>query len=146
MRRMVAVLFALMLLAPSLVGAVSLNAIAKELRCPTCNTPLNVSSAPIALDMKAEIRRLIAAGATRQEILDRMVRDFGRQVLATPPKKGFDLVAWLVPPLLGGAGLVLILIVARTSRRHRPALPDGPGPSAAEAARLRRLLGERDVD
>lgn len=146
LRRVAALVFVVMLAVPSLGGAVSVNEISKELRCPTCNTPLDVSNAPIARDMKTEIRGLIDAGATRDAIIAQMVRDFGREVLATPPKEGFDLIAWLVPPILVAGGLVAILLVARTSRRIVPARSGDPEPTDAEAARLRSILGEPDTD
>ena len=47
--------------------------------------------------MKAFIRARIAAGDTKSEIKAKLVADFGTGVLAVPPRKGFDWVAWLLP-------------------------------------------------
>ena len=71
--------------------------------CPTCHETLDESSSPVAEDMKAEIRRRIAQGWTKQQILAEMVRNFGPGVLSTPATHGFDLLAWVLP--LGGIGL-----------------------------------------
>jgi len=68
-----------------------------ELVCPTCKTTLDQSDAPVARRMKQIIRERIAAGATAQQIKDELVADFGPAVLAEPPKRGFDLLAWLLP-------------------------------------------------
>ena len=57
--------------------------------------------------MKAFIRERIAAGDTKSEIKASLVDQFGPAVLAEPPKKGFELVAWLLPL----AGLVLGVVV-----------------------------------
>lgn len=79
-----------------------------ELVCPTCETTLDQSDAPIARRMKAVIRQRIAEGATADEIKAEFVREFGRGVLAEPPKSGFDLLAWALPVggiALGAAGV-----------------------------------------
>ena len=68
-----------------------------ELVCPVCETTLDTSNAPVALRMKAFIRERIAAGDTKSEIKAALVDQFGPAVLAEPPKKGFELIAWLLP-------------------------------------------------
>ena len=46
-------------------------------------------------------------GWSEARTCDYLVAQFGEEVLAAPPKHGFDLLAWLVPAavLLGGAAL-----------------------------------------
>lgn len=119
-------------------AALTVEQVARELRCPTCNLPLNISEAPVAVRMKAFISRKIEAGWDKQRIIDEMSKDteFGREVLLNPPKSGFDLVAWVVPPLIGLAGLVAVGVVARTSRRTRPDV-EGDDPQITEAERKR---------
>ena len=75
----------------------------RELVCPTCHTTLDESDAPIARQMKAEIRRRIAQGATKSQIEQELVDEFGPSVLGVPRKHGFDLLAWALP--LGGVGV-----------------------------------------
>lgn len=78
----------------------------KEVVCPTCSTTLDMSDAPGAQRMRVFIRERIEAGDTKSEIKDQLVAQFGDGVLAAPPKRGFDLLAWLLPALgllLGGA-------------------------------------------
>ena len=92
-----------------------------ELVCPVCETTLDQSDAPVAQRMKAFIRERIAAGDTEQEIKDSLVAEFGSGVLATPPKSGFGLVAWLLPLAALAAGvLTVVLLVRRWSRRRGP--------------------------
>jgi cytochrome c-type biogenesis protein CcmH/NrfF len=59
-------------------------------------------------------------------------------VLATPPKSGFDLIAWLVPGLAVLAGIVAIGLLAWTWSRRRPAAAGAaaPPPTPEEARRL----------
>jgi cytochrome c-type biogenesis protein CcmH len=145
--RRAAAILALLLLAvvPATAGALTVNEVAREVRCPTCNTPLDVSSSPAAADMKQYIAERIDRGWDKQRIIDGLVAEFGEGVLATPAKSGFDLVAWLVPGLAVLAGIVAIGILAWTwSRRRAAATPAAPPPPTAEEARrlddeLRRL-------
>ena len=65
--------------------------------CTTCHEPLDESSSPLALQMKAFIRAKIAAGWTTKQIDDHFVAELGPQVLAIPKTSGFDLLAWLLP-------------------------------------------------
>jgi cytochrome c-type biogenesis protein CcmH len=91
-----------------------------ELVCPVCETTLDTSDAPIARRMKAFIRARIAAGDTKSEIKAELVDQFGSTVLAVPPRKGFDWVAWVLPlaGLAAGAGAVGV-VAWRWSRVRR---------------------------
>ena len=83
-----------------------------ELVCPTCDTTLDQSNAPVAQRMKQIIRQHIAAGWSEEEIKADLVDQFGPGVLAEPPKTGFDLLAWLLPLGLLVAGAAGVGIVA----------------------------------
>ncbi len=89
-----------------------------EVMCPVCGTALNLSFSPQADRERAFIRREIAAGKTKDEIKDDLVAQYGTEVLAEPPKSGFDLTAWLVPGL---AILVAAVAIALGLRRWRRA-------------------------
>ena len=140
-RLLAAVLAVCALLAPMPALGLSPGEVEAELRCVTCGTPLDVSNAPAAQRMKDRIAVRISQGATKQQILDEFVADFGRQVLATPPKHGFDLVAWLLPGLAVVGGLCAIPFVTRAWAKRRPAVAV---PAARlndeDAARLQREL------
>jgi cytochrome c-type biogenesis protein CcmH len=92
----------LVLAAPALADNAhpSASEIETELVCPVCHETLDESTAPIAQEMKQEIRRRIAQGWTKKQIIDEMVANFGPGVLSTPAKHGFDLLAWVLP--IGG--------------------------------------------
>lgn len=97
-----------------------------ELVCPTCETTLDQSNAPIAQRMKAFIRVRIAAGDSEEEIKDALVAQFGQGVLAEPPGGGFGALAWLLPLVGLLAGAVAVgLLVRRWTRRPPPAEPSG---------------------
>ena len=106
-----------------------------ELVCPVCETTLDQSNAPIALRMKAFIRARIAAGDSGQEIKDALVAEFGPEVLATPPKGGFGLLAWLLPLAALAAGVIAVGVLIRSWSRRRAA-PAGDGPLDPDLERL----------
>ena len=137
----IAVLLAVLAMAvPAL--SLTVNEVAREVRCPTCNTPLDVSNSPAADRMKIFIADRIAKGDDKQEIIDALVVEFGRGGLATPPKPGFDLLAWIVPIVLVVGGLAAIPFVTRAWARRRA---DEPVPEIApeDAARLDEELRRR---
>ena len=110
-----------------------------ELVCPTCRTTLDQSNAPVAQRMKAYIRRRIAAGDTAREIKAKLVDQFGPGVLATPPKEGFDLLAWALP--LGALALGALAVGGLAwSWTRRQA--DGPGPQAPLDEELERRVDD----
>lgn len=90
-----------------------------EIVCPTCKTTLDQSNAPIANRMKQYIRARIAAGDSASEIKSQLVDQFGPAVLAEPPKRGFDLLAWLLPLGAVAIGALVIGVLALTWTRRR---------------------------
>lgn len=137
-RRALALAAILVALLPAMASALTVNDVAREVRCPTCGTPLDVSSAPVAMDMKQFIAQRIRLGWDKDRIIDALVAEFGEGVRATPPKSGFDLVAWLVPAFAVLLGLAAIPFIVRLwgRRGRREQGPDPPAPSAEEEARL----------
>jgi cytochrome c-type biogenesis protein CcmH len=98
-----------------------------ELVCPVCETTLDQSNAPIAEQMKLFIRTRIAAGDSEQEIKDALVAQFGPGVLANPPKRGFGLLAWLLPLVALVAGAIATAVLVRSwSRREKEPGPETP--------------------
>ncbi|MBA3347863.1 MAG: cytochrome c-type biogenesis protein CcmH [Actinobacteria bacterium] len=97
-----------------------------ELICPVCDSTLDTSNAEIARIMKVRIRERIAAGATKSQIKAEFVEQFGERVLATPPRRGFDLLAWLLPVVAGGLAVLAVGAAAWRWSRPAPAAPDAP--------------------
>ena len=110
-----------------------------ELVCPVCETTLDTSNAPVALRMKAFIRERIAAGDTKSEIKAQLVDQFGTAVLAVPPRRGFDLVAWVLPLAGLGLGIVVVGALAWRWSRVRGAAPPPGGAEQLDPVLERRL-------
>ncbi len=90
-----------------------------EIVCPTCKTTLDQSSAPVATRMKEYIQARIVAGDSASEIKGQLVDQFGPAVLAAPGRRGFDLLAWLLPLGSLAAGVVIVGALAWTWSRRR---------------------------
>jgi cytochrome c-type biogenesis protein CcmH len=148
MRISLAMLVTLLLLAASSGVAsaaaprASFNDIEDEVMCITCNVPLNIAESAQATDEREEIKRLIAMGLAKDQVLDRLVAEFGDQILADPPTDGFNATTWLIPAAaVGGVAAFLLLLLPRWRRRARAG--DGADLAAAgpalSPADLRRL-------
>ena len=90
----------------------TLGELENEVMCPVCYPEtLAQSSSPAARQVERFIQSRIAAGDTKSEIKRRLVADYGPQILASPPRHGFDLIAWLLPlvGIVGGAGVIAFL-------------------------------------
>ena len=115
-----------------------------EVMCPVCDTTLDQSSSPAARQIKSFIVRRIEAGDSKDEIKDRLVAVYGKQILAAPPTEGFDLLAWILPlvGLVGGA-LALGFLAWRWSRGREPR-PPAPALSPALERRVDEELARYD--
>jgi cytochrome c-type biogenesis protein CcmH/NrfF len=137
---------------PSPAPRTSLPAVEKEVMCPVCGLPLNVSQSPQADRERAYIRSLIAQGYTKDQVKRALVGQFGPAVLALPSRSGFDLVVYIVPVIVVAAlAAAVALLLPRWRRRARAqaaAAPGRPEPQAgispAEAARLDEELARYD--
>jgi len=112
------------------------TAVATELRCLVCqNQTLADSHAPLAIDLRNQIRERMRAGATERDIVDFMVARYGDFVLYRPPLKATTVLLWAGPLLLMAIGLGALYY--RLSRRREPQPQDL---SDAERERAATLL------
>src|SRR5574341_547112 len=72
--------------------------IASGLRCVVCQN-LSVADSPseLAKEMRNLVRDLVLQGKTREEIQAYFVSRYGEFVLLAPPKRGFNLLVWVLP-------------------------------------------------
>ncbi len=101
------------------VDADRFMALTSELRCLVCqNESLADSHAPLAMDLKREIRARMVAGDSNAQILDFLVQRYGDFVTYRPPVNARTGLLWLGPALLLAIGAV---VVWRQTRRARGA-------------------------
>jgi cytochrome c-type biogenesis protein CcmH len=113
---------------PDAATEARLKALAEELRCLVCqNQSIADSSAPLAVDLRNQIRDQIGQGRSDEQIRAYMVQRYGDFVLYRPPFQASTAVLWLGPPLLVAGGIVTFLLVVRRRRAAadsgKPTLP-----------------------
>jgi cytochrome c-type biogenesis protein CcmH len=112
--------------------------LAGELRCLQCqNQTLADSNAPLAVDLRQQIRELIAKGQTDEQIKAYLGARYGDFVFYRPPVQGNTLLLWFGPGLVLVAGLAALYITLK--RRLAQPEPDRDL-SEAEARRAQHLL------
>jgi cytochrome c-type biogenesis protein CcmH len=116
-----------------------LKTLAVELRCLVCqNQTLADSNAPLAEDLRREVREMIAKDMSDREIIDFLVQRYGDFVLYRPPWKATTTLLWLGPFLLLIAGATALVLVLRKRQKK---LVDVTL-SEAEHNRVAQLLSE----
>jgi len=148
-----AALCTLLFLASPATAATDLESRARDidnkLMAPCCgaNTVREHDSGP-AMQMRAEIRQMLAAGKSEREILDHFVTQHGEKILAMPDAHGFNLLAYLLPVgfLVFGAGF-LFLALRRWQKQAPAPKVAGDGPvQELDPAYLERLRNEVERD
>ena len=72
-----------------------------ELRCPKCQgSNLAGSNAPIAIDLKREVYRLVKLGKTEKEVKNYLVDRYGNFIVYDPPFKSDTYALWLAPLII----------------------------------------------
>jgi cytochrome c-type biogenesis protein CcmH len=93
------------------------NAIAKELYCPVCeSTPLDVCPTQACADWREVIRTKLSEGQTADQIEEYFEIQYGARALAEPPREGFTLAIWIAPIAVILTGLFFFGRFLRNSR------------------------------
>jgi cytochrome c-type biogenesis protein CcmH len=93
----------------------------RELRCLQCRSEtIADSNAQLAVDLRRQLRELMAAGKSDEEIMSYMTARYGDYVLYKPPVEPRTWLLWAAPVLLVlGGGIVAAVVIFRKSK-----LPD----------------------
>ena len=155
MRRIVLLLFALLLSAPASSWAAvqpdemlqnqeleaRARTLSQQLRCMVCqNESIDESDAPLAHDLRVLVRERLQAGDSDAQVLDFLVARYGEFVLLKPRLSWRTAILWGLPPglLLGGIALLVVAAARRRGRVQEPA----PNLTAAEELRLKKILAD----
>ena len=121
------------------------QAIDQMLMCPVCPAEsIDQAQVPLARQMRQRVRELLAEGATRQEVLEYFADRYGQNVLASPPKSGINLLAWILPIAGLVAALGVALLVLRAMQGRQEATREGAGPASAGEEELEPYLAAVD--
>lgn len=86
----------------------------KELRCLVCqNQDLNDSHAPLAIDLKNEVYRLVQEGKSDDEIIRYLTARYGDFILFKPPVKSATYILWFAPFVFLLLGFALLMMRVR---------------------------------
>ncbi|MCP3979216.1 MAG: cytochrome c-type biogenesis protein CcmH [bacterium] len=147
MRILMLVLVVLSAVVP--LAAEDLESTAKEIEgkimAPCCAAnPVSQHYSPAADQARRQIRSMLQAGKSEEQILDWFVEQHGETILASPRAEGFGLVAWLGPVVLFCiAGIWLWYAVKGWNRRTVADPPEElPEIDPAYAERLRKELAD----
>jgi cytochrome c-type biogenesis protein CcmH len=119
---------------------------------PCCfRQQVSVHQSPAADEVRVDVRARVAAGETRQQILDSYVVRYGTRILVAPPAVGFDRSLYVMPfiTLVLSAGVVAAVLRRFTRRRTLPTPESGDAGARVPAGREEeaRLDDElRDLD
>ena len=148
MTRAVALLI-VMFAAAAPLGAAPVNEetvheIGAQLRCVVCQS-LSVADSPseTANQMRAIVRERLAAGETPEQVTAYFVEKYGTWILLAPPRRGFDLLVWVVPFVGLAVGLALVGLAMRRWSRRSAAVPPAVVDEATRE-RIRREMAELD--
>ncbi len=94
-------------------------AIARDLRCLVCQGE-SVADSPSGFSqgIRGEIRRRLRAGESASQIENFLVSRYGDKILLAPPASGIGNLAWLAPPALVLAGVVLLVMLVLNWRQR----------------------------
>ena len=93
----------------------------QSVMCPVCpGESIDQSSHPLSAQMRAIVAEKIAEGWTAEQIKQYFVEGYGPSVLLEPPRSGFNLLVWVVPPLVVLMAGLLLYMVLRLMLRSRP--------------------------
>ena len=138
---------------PALAGdalAARTEEVAGVLRCPVCQG-LSVADSPatMAVNMKGQVKELLAQGYDQEQILAYFENSYGEFVRLEPPLRGVNWLVWLGPLLALTAGGVIVAWTLRTRRRAAAGeaetpLP-GPGTLPDDPALARHVRRVREL-
>lgn len=116
----------------------------EELRCPKCqNQNIADSNAPIAMDLRREIFRMLEEGQSNEQIVDYLVDRYGDFVRYKPPVNLKTLALWYGPIAMLVVGFGVLALILRR-RRHAGDSGAQNTLSEAERERLATLLDKKE--
>ena len=91
-----------------------LKNLSTELRCLVCqNSTLADSDAPLAQDLRNEIRKLIETGKSDEEVVAYLVARYGDFVTFRPPVNASTALLWFGPFIMLIIGLITLIVVLK---------------------------------
>lgn len=118
-----------------------------NLIAPCCwSQPVSQHDSEAAQQIRKEVPEMVAAGKSRDEIMNYYVAKYGERILATPRPRGFNTLVYILPwaALILGAWFLIVLL--KKLRTHQPLAPvsEAPLPPERYAAVIDKEIQELD--
>ena len=123
--------------------------LSEQMRCLQCTgESVANSQAPIAVQMRDEIRRQMARGRTNDEILSYFSHPdrYGERVLLNPSGRGLTALIWVLPVVVGAGLLVGLGVVFSRARRRNVDVTASDEDEALVAAAMAGRTGHPDAE
>lgn len=95
--------------------------LARQLQCPICaGQSVADSQVTLAQQMRDTIERKVQAGESDEQIIAYFVQRYDENVLMSPPKSGFTLTLWWIPPFVLAVGALVVVLYMREGSGRKP--------------------------
>ena len=112
-----------------------------HLIAPCCWTqPISQHESGVSAQMRNEVRKMVAAGMSREEIMDHFVAQYGERILATPRPEGLNRLVYILPWVALAFGAWLLFALLRKLRAPAPATFPTPEPDDRYASLIEKEL------
>ena len=89
----------------------------KQIKCPICPAEtIAESNTKVSKDLKNFIKLKIDEGWSDNKIKSFLISKYGKEILATPQKKGSDLFLWIIPIIVLVFGVITYWSLYKTIR------------------------------
>ena len=119
-----------------------------EVMAPCCyGAPVAEHDSEAAVQVKAQIAQLVGEGRDKEEILDMYVAIYGERILARPRAEGFNLLAYIMPPLFLLFGGILLVYVINQMKlpANAPVVAQGPNYNEEFYSRVEQEMRELGI-
>jgi len=91
--------------------------LARQLQCPVCDgQAVADSQVTLARQMRDVIEQKVQAGESDEQIMAYFTERYGQNVLLDPPKSGFNLTLWWIPPAVLLVGALVVVLYMREGK------------------------------
>jgi cytochrome c-type biogenesis protein CcmH/NrfF len=119
------------------------NDISQHVMSPFCpGVTLHDCPSDNAIELRAQIAKWSAGGMSKQQIMDRLIAQYGETIRAEPATSGTGLLAWVLPGVAVAIGVVIASIAALRWSRRRPIERHGAVVATALHKRVEAELAE----
>jgi cytochrome c-type biogenesis protein CcmH len=116
-----------------------------SLIAPCCwSQPVSQHDSEIAQQIRNEVSNMVAAGKSRDEILDFYVARYGERILVTPRAKGFNVLVYVLPWAALPLGAWILVLLLKRLRSPAPSPAPAPLPDSRYTSVIEKEMKELD--